>query len=73
MTDTEIPDAQADTGVWWPSRYGPDDQAGALNEITPEGVLQAVGLVRRGQVYDLAHVLHQDIPAFPGRTFRQYL
>jgi kynurenine formamidase len=24
-------------------------------------------------VYDLAHVLHQDIPAFPGRTFRQYL
>jgi kynurenine formamidase len=36
-------------------------------------VLQAVGLVRRGRVYDLAHVLHQDIPAFPGRTFRQYL
>ena len=26
-----------------------------------------------GRVYDLAHVLHQDIPAFPGRTFRQYL
>lgn len=22
---------------------------------------------------DLAHVLHADIPAFPGRTFRQYL
>jgi len=20
---------------WWPSRYGADDQAGALNEITP--------------------------------------
>jgi kynurenine formamidase len=24
-------------------------------------------------VYDLAHVLHEAIPAFPGRTFRQYL
>ena len=58
---------------WWPSRYGPDDEAGALNEITPAKVLEAVRLVRQGRVYDLAHVLHQDIPAFPGRTFRQYL
>jgi len=58
---------------WWPSKYGADDQAGALNEITPAKVLEAARLVRRGQVYDLAHVLHQDIPAFPGRTFRQYL
>jgi kynurenine formamidase len=45
----------------------------ALNEITPAKVLEAVRLVRQGRVYDLAHVLHQDIPAFPGRTFRQYL
>ncbi len=58
---------------WWPSRYGPEDEAGALNEITAAGVLAAVGLVRRGVVFDLAHVLHADIPAFPGRTFRQYL
>ena len=57
------------TGAWWPSKYGPDDQAGALNEITPGKVLEAVRLVRRGRAYDLAHVLHQDIPAFPGRTF----
>jgi len=64
----------ADTGTaWWPSKYGRDDQAGALNEITPAKVLEAIGLVRRGVVYDLAHVLHADIPAFPGRTFRQYL
>ena len=58
---------------WWPSKYGDGDEAGALNEITPAKVLSAVGLVRRGVVYDLAHVLHADIPAFPGRTFRQYL
>jgi kynurenine formamidase len=61
------------TAQWWPSKYGPEDQAGALNEITPRKVLEAVRLVRRGRVYDLAHVLHQDVPAFPGRTFRQYL
>jgi kynurenine formamidase len=58
---------------WWPSKYGDSDEAGALNEITPAKVLSAVGLVRRGVVFDLAHVLHADIPAFPGRTFRQYL
>ncbi len=63
----------ARTDGWFPSRYGPDDEAGALNEITPAKVLEAVGLVRRGEVHDLAHVLHADIPAFPGRTFRQYL
>src|SRR6201997_5256606 len=68
------PEATEDLTVgWWPSRYGAEDQAGALNEITPGKVLEAVRLVRRGRVYDLAHVLHQDIPAFPGRTFRQYL
>jgi kynurenine formamidase len=59
--------------VWWPSRYGPDDQAGALNEITPDGVVRAAGLVRTGRVHDLAHVLDENVPAFPGRTFRQFL
>jgi len=71
QAQTAPPDSR--TGRWWPSKYGADDQAGALNEITAGKVLDAVRLVRLGRVYDLAHVLHQDIPAFPGRTFRQYL
>jgi kynurenine formamidase len=58
---------------WWPSRYGADDQAGALNEITADKVVEAAALVRTGVVHDLAHVLHEGVPAFPGRTFRQYL
>jgi hypothetical protein len=62
MTDLDMSAAGAATDGWWPSRYGPDDQAAALNEITPQVVRQAVGLVRRGSVYDLAHVLHQDVP-----------
>ncbi len=59
--------------VFWPSRYGADDEAGALNEITPEHVTAAARLVRRGQTFDLAHVLDADVPAFPGRGFRQHL
>ena len=27
---------------WWPSRYGAGDEAGALNEITPGKVLEAI-------------------------------
>lgn len=73
MTETRAPGVPAQRDQWWPSRYGADDEAGALGEITPAKVLEAVGLVRAGRVYDLAHVLHADIPAFPGRTFRQYL
>ena len=64
----EVTATQDATPAWWPSKYGAEDQAGALNEITPGKVLEAVRLVRRGRVYDLAHVLDQDIPAFPGRT-----
>ena len=59
--------------TWYPSRYGADDEAGALNEITPDAVVAAAGLVRAGRVFDLAHVLHADVPAFPGRTFAQVL
>src|SRR3954469_22819846 len=58
---------------WFPSRYGAQDSAGALNEISPAGVLAAITTVREGRVHDLAHVLHQDVPAFPGRTYRSYL
>jgi kynurenine formamidase len=72
MTAVAPPVAERTAG-WFPSHWGPDDEAGALNEITPDVVLAAVGLVREGRVHDLAHVLHAGVPAFPGRTFRQYL
>ena len=70
---TQAANRQREAANWWPSKYGPDDEAGALNEISSSKVLEAVGLVQGGRVYDLAHVLHAEIPAFPGRTFRQYL
>src|SRR4051812_45371099 len=63
----------AATAEWWPSRYGADDEVGALNEITSGTTVRAANLVRQGLVFDLSHVLDEHVPAFPGRTFRQYL
>lgn len=59
--------------LWYPSKYGSDDQIGALNEITPAKIVQAAQLVKVGQVYDLSHILDEAVPAFPGRSFRQHV
>lgn len=59
--------------AWWPSPYGAQDQIGMLNEITPAKTAAAARLVQRGRVYDLAHILDEEAPAFPGRSFRQSL
>jgi kynurenine formamidase len=56
---------------WWPSRYGADDQIGTLNEIAPERVLAAAGLVKTGTVVPLGRVLDAEVPVFPGRYWRQ--
>ena len=56
---TATQQAEAGNGAaasWFPSRYGAGDQAGALNEITPSKVCEAVRLVGQGRVYDLAQV-----------------
>ena len=46
MTDTAVaPDGPVTEG-WWPSRYGPDDEAGALNEITAAKIVEATSLVQ---------------------------
>ena len=62
-----------ENNAWWPSKYGADDQIGMLNEITPQKVIEAARLVQRGKVYDLARILDEHVPAFPGRSFRQSL
>jgi kynurenine formamidase len=49
------------------------DERGALGALDAKDVLRATSLVREGRVFDLAHELHDAVPAFPGRTFRQLL
>ncbi len=63
-----LPDGVA---PWWPSRYGADDQVGTLNEITPQTVVSAAGLVKEGTVVDLGRVLDDRTPVFPGRFWHQ--
>jgi kynurenine formamidase len=43
-------------------KWGPDDELGAMNYITPEKVKEAAGLVRRGKVFSLALPLDNSGP-----------
>jgi kynurenine formamidase len=56
---------------WYPSRFGADDEIGALNQVTAESVKKAFGLVKKGVIYDLSFVLEQDmpVPTFHGVFF----
>jgi kynurenine formamidase len=58
---------------WWPSRFGREDELGMLNHVTDAKRREALASVREGRLYDLGRVLHDDIPVFPGRFFRQTL
>jgi kynurenine formamidase len=58
-------DSANQLGNW--GRWGPEDQKGALNLITPELIKQAAGLVRTGAVYSLAMPLEADGPQWPPR------
>lgn len=49
---------------WWPSPWGPEDQRGALNRLTPAKVLEAARLIEHGRVYDMTHVYEEDMPLF---------
>jgi kynurenine formamidase len=43
-------------------KWGPDDELGTLNHVTPEKVRAAAGLVRKGMVFSLALPLDQNGP-----------
>jgi kynurenine formamidase len=52
---------------------GMTDELGMLRNVDEAKRLEALALVRSGRVYDLGHVLDEDIPVFPGRFFKQTL
>jgi kynurenine formamidase len=58
---------------YWPSPFGPGDQLGMLNHIPDATRATALRRVRSGRLYDLGRVLDENVPAFPGRYFRQTL
>ena len=50
-----------------PSKWGPEDQIGNANYLTPEKVLAAVKLVKTGKVYDMGNEYYKGFPAYPPR------
>ena len=46
-------------------RWGSEDQIGVLNLLTPEVILRAFKLVKKGKVYSLAVPLEKDGPQMP--------
>jgi kynurenine formamidase len=58
---------------WWPSPFGADDELGMLNHVTDAKRREALASVREGRLFDLGRTLHEDVPVFPGRFFRQTL
>jgi len=51
------------------SKFGPQDQLGNLNHVTPAKTLAATRLVTKGKAYRLGVETNKDTPAFPPRTF----
>ena len=54
---------------WYPSKYGEGDTLGAINNLSPEGVVKAAQLVRTGKTYPLGVVTGPETPAYPPRSF----
>jgi kynurenine formamidase len=51
-------------------KWGPDDQIGTLNYITPDVIVHAASLVKKGEVYHLALPVEPEQPSGTSRTGR---
>ncbi|MBI2871643.1 MAG: cyclase family protein [Chloroflexi bacterium] len=60
MTAPDLDELGTKVRNW--GRWGPDDERGTLNFITPQKVAQAAGLVRQGKVFSLAIPFDRDGP-----------
>src|SRR5713226_10696052 len=52
-----------------PSKWGAGDERGAGNHMKPQTVLNAVKLIKTGEVIELGHVLNTNMPFFGTRRF----
>jgi kynurenine formamidase len=55
---------------WTKSKWGPNDEIGAANYMTPELVVKAASLVKTGKTYALGIPVDTKTPAYPPRTFK---
>jgi kynurenine formamidase len=54
---------------WYPSRWGAEDTLGGLNNVTPERILAAAKLVKKGKRFALGIETNSRTPTFEPRTF----
>src|SRR5215475_12574090 len=55
---------------WTKSKWGPNDEIGAANYMTPELVVKAASLIKTGKTYALGIPADTKTPAYPPRTFK---
>jgi len=55
---------------WTKSKWGPNDEIGAANYMTPELVVKAAGLIKTGKTYALGIPVDSTTPAYPPRGFK---
>lgn len=62
-----------DAGPWWPHPlWGPDDQAGGSNWITPAKIVEAMQLVTTGKAYELGQIYERGMPLFGQRSYSMF-
>jgi kynurenine formamidase len=59
--------------TWYPSKWGPNDELGAANYLTPKLAADAAKLVKTGKTYSLGITVNTTTPAFPPRTCSIYI
>lgn len=58
---------------WYPSKFGPNDELGAANYLTPALAADAARLVKTGKTYSLGITVNTTTPAYPPRTCSIYI
>jgi kynurenine formamidase len=78
IDDTPFDPFAVESGAagWFPSIYGPGDQLGSLNEVTPKKTLEALNLIKPNKnkppkTYNLGEVMERGINAFGTRVYDQ--
>jgi kynurenine formamidase len=59
--------------TWFPSKWGPNDELGSANYLTPALAASAAKLVKTGKTYSLGITVNTTTPAYPPRTCSIYI
>ena len=59
----------ANADEWYPSKYGAEDTLGAINNLSPDKVVEAARLVTTGKTYRLGVETGPTSPAYPPRSY----